>query len=62
MTKRVVKRKRVETVEQKYDRLNKRIVRRLLVTAAETDFVWREKSRRLMEASMLIRLTPTHTS
>ena len=50
MTKRVVKRKRVETVEQKYDRLNKRIVRRLPVTAAETDFVWREKSRRLMEA------------
>jgi hypothetical protein len=48
MTNRVVKRKRPETVEQKYNRLNKRIVRRLPVTAAETDFVWREKSRRMM--------------
>jgi hypothetical protein len=48
MTNRVIKRKRTETVEQKYDRLNKRIVRRLPVTAAETNFVWREKSRRML--------------
>jgi hypothetical protein len=50
MTKRVVKRKRAETVEQRYDRLNKRIVRRRPVTAAETMFVWREKSRRMNSA------------
>lgn len=49
MTQRVVKRKLVETVEQKYDRLNKRIVRRLPTTAAETNFVWREKRKRLMK-------------
>jgi hypothetical protein len=48
MTTRVVKRKRSETVEQTYNRLNRRIVRRLPVTAAETTFVWREKSRRMM--------------
>jgi hypothetical protein len=45
MTLRVVRRKRAETVAQKYNRLNRRIVRRLPVTAAETAFVWREKSR-----------------
>jgi hypothetical protein len=37
-----------ETIERKYNRLNKRIVRRLPVTASETAFVWREKSRRMM--------------
>lgn len=46
MTARVQRRKRTETVEQKYSRLSKRIVRRLPVTDAETMFVWREKSRR----------------
>jgi len=49
MTKRVAKRKRPETALAKYNRLSKRIVRHLPVTAAETDFVWREKSRRRME-------------
>lgn len=48
MTKRVTRRKRVETIDQKYNRLSKRIVRRLSVTAAETMFVWREKSRRMI--------------
>jgi hypothetical protein len=48
MTRRVAKRKRAETAEKKYYRLNKRIVRRLPVTEAETAFVWREKSRRTM--------------
>ena len=41
MTKRVKVRKRRETVAQRYDRLNRRIIRRLPVTAAETWFVWR---------------------
>ena len=44
MTQRVTRRKRHETIEQRYRRLNKRIVRRLPVTAAETAFVWRMKS------------------
>jgi hypothetical protein len=48
MTARVTRRKRPETPEAKYRRLSKRIVRRLPVTAAETDFVWREKSRRML--------------
>lgn len=48
MTKRVTRRKRRETTDQKYDRLSRRIIRHLPVTAAETMFVWREKSRRMM--------------
>lgn len=48
MTARVTRRKRPETTAQKYDRLSRRIVRRLPMTAAETAFVWREKSNRMM--------------
>ena len=44
MTAQVTRRKRSETTEQRYRRLNKRIARRLPVTAAETAFVWRLKS------------------
>jgi len=47
MTKRVVRRRRPETVEQRYNRLNKRIVHLLPVTAAETTFVWREQLRQM---------------
>jgi hypothetical protein len=47
MTKRVNRRKQAETLETKFNRLNKRIVRQLPVTAAETTFLWREKSRRI---------------
>ena len=49
MNERVKRQRQVETPGAKYDRLNKRIVRRLPVTNAETAFVWREKSRRLSQ-------------
>jgi hypothetical protein len=48
MTKRVAKRTRPETIEQKYNRLSRRINLRQSTTAAETAFVWREKSRRML--------------
>lgn len=44
MTQRVTKRKRRETVDQKYNRLSRRVVRRLAVTAAETRWLWNEAS------------------
>ncbi len=47
MTKRVKQRKRTESTDTRYNRLNKRIVRGLPVTSAETMFVWREKQRRI---------------
>ena len=46
MTKRVTKRKRPETRDQKFRRLMARIVRCLPITAAEARFVWDEYSRR----------------
>ena len=51
MTQRVTRRKRPETVEAKYNRLSKRAVRRLAMTAAETAWLWREKSMRMMRAA-----------
>jgi hypothetical protein len=50
MTKRVTRRKRPETVAAKYNRLSKRAVRLLPMTQAETDWLWREKSRRMASA------------
>jgi hypothetical protein len=49
MTQRVSRRKLPETVEAKYNRLNKRCVRRLAMTAAETRWLWNEKGRRMRE-------------
>jgi hypothetical protein len=49
MTQQVKRRKQPESREAKYNRLNKRIIRQLPVTSAETMFVWNEKSRRMRE-------------
>lgn len=53
MTKRVTKRVRRESVETKYNRLNKRAVRRMSLTAAESRWLWTEKSSRMMRARQI---------
>lgn len=50
MTQRVTRRKRPETPITKYNRLMKRAVRRLPLTAAETRWLWDEYSRRVRAA------------
>ena len=40
-------RRRQETIDQKYDRLTRRVVRQLPITAAESRWLWTEKSRRM---------------
>lgn len=47
MAKRVTRRARPESVDAKYNRLSRRVVHRLAVTAAETRWLWDEKSRRM---------------
>lgn len=46
MTQRVTRR-RPESREAKYNRLNKRAVRRMAMTAAEVRWLWTEKSNRM---------------
>ncbi len=55
MTARVVRRKRPESDDAKYNRLTKRAVRRLPMTDAETWWLWNEKSKRTDRARGLPR-------